>query len=257
MGGSAAEPRTGAIYLVAHENPGLLRLLKPGEGRRGGPPQMPPGQGVYQQHCQACHGANREGVAESGPALVQLVADPVNNIVAGAPRFTGEAARTVIATGKGRMPALPHLTATEVDNVVNFVTTPASGRGRGAGPGGGRGAAPVGSGAPPELIAGSGSAGVRPEAATGGRGRGAALPYPEGCRLHTLHHQRVQPVSATHQAAVHGDREVRPQPTGHQVADSVRRRSRTGRAWHHRHQRARHSEQHHCHRIGSRVRRRP
>ena len=180
MGGSAAEPRTGAIYLVAHENPGILRLLKPGEGRGGGAPQMPPGQGVYQQHCQACHGANREGVAESGPALVQPVADPVNNIVAGAPRFTGEAARTVIATGKGRMPALPHLTATEVDNVVNFVTTPASGRGRGAGPGGGRGAAPVGSGAPPELIAGSGSAWVRPEAANGGRGRGAARPYPEG-----------------------------------------------------------------------------
>jgi quinoprotein glucose dehydrogenase len=180
MGGSAAEPRSGAIYLVAHENPGILRLVKPGEGRGGGAPQMPPGQGVYQQHCQACHGANREGVAESGPALVQAVADPVNNIVAGAPRFTGEAVRTVIATGKGRMPALPHLTATEVDSVVNFVTTPASGRGRGAGPGGGRGAGPVGSGAPPELIAGSGSAWVRPEAANGGRGGGAAMPYPEG-----------------------------------------------------------------------------
>jgi quinoprotein glucose dehydrogenase len=184
MGGSAAEPRTGAIYLVAHENPGILRLLKPGEGRGGGPPQMPPGQGVYQQHCQACHGANREGVAESGPPLVQRTADPVNNIVAGAPRFTVEAVRTVIATGKGRMPALPHLTATEVDNVVNFVTTPAGGRGRGAGPGGGRGAAPAGSGAPPELIAGSGSAWVRPEAA-GGRGRGAAMPYPEGVPNYT------------------------------------------------------------------------
>jgi len=182
MGGSAAEPRTGAIYLVAHENPGILKLLKPGEGRAGGPPQMPPGQGVYQQHCQACHGANREGVAESGPALIQAAADPVNNIVAGAPRFTGEAVRTVIATGKGRMPALPHLTATEVDNVVTFVTTPAGGRGRGAGPGafGGRGAGPVGSGAPPELIAGSGSVFVRPEAPGGGRGRGAVMPYPEG-----------------------------------------------------------------------------
>jgi quinoprotein glucose dehydrogenase len=182
MGGSAAEPRSGAIYLVAHENPGILRLLKPGEGRGGGAPQMPPGQGVYQQHCQACHGANREGVAESGPPLVQVAADPVNNIVAGAPRFTGEAVRTVIATGKGRMPALPHLTATDVDNVVNFVTTAAGGRGRGgAGPGfGGRGAGPAGSGAPRELIAGSGSASMRPEAAGGGRGRGAAMPYPEG-----------------------------------------------------------------------------
>jgi quinoprotein glucose dehydrogenase len=179
MGGTAAEPRTGAIYLVAHENPGILRLLKPGEGRAGGPPQMPPGQGVYQQNCQACHGANREGVPESGPALVQVTADPVNNIVAGAPRFTGEAIRTVLATGKGRMPAMPHLTATEVDNIVSFLTTPAGGRGRLGGPGGGRGAGPVGSGAPPELIAGSGSASVRPEAPGGGRGRGE-MPYPEG-----------------------------------------------------------------------------
>jgi quinoprotein glucose dehydrogenase len=181
MGGTAAEPSTGAIYLVAHENPGILRLLKPGEGRRGGPPQMPPGQGVYQQSCQACHGANREGVAESGPALVQLTADPVNNIVAGAPRFTGEAIRTVIATGKGRMPALPHLTATDIDSIVSFLTTPVGGRGRLGGPGGGgRGAAPAGSGAPPELIAGSGSASVRPEAPGGGRGRSEAMAYPAG-----------------------------------------------------------------------------
>ena len=90
---------------------------------------MPPGQGVYQQNCQACHGANREG-AESGAALVQLTADPVNNIVAGAPRFDGDAIRAVIATGKGRMPAFPHLSAAEVDNIVSFLTTPAGGRGR-------------------------------------------------------------------------------------------------------------------------------
>jgi len=180
MGGSAADPRGGAIYLVAHENPGILRLLKPGEGRGNGPPQMPPGQGVYQQNCQACHGANREGVPESGPALIQAAADPVNNIVAGAPRFTADAIRTVIATGKGRMPAMPHLTATDIDNVVGFLTTAAGGRGRLGGPGGGRGAAPVGSGAPPELIAGSGSVWVRPDAGGAGRGRGEAMAYPAG-----------------------------------------------------------------------------
>jgi quinoprotein glucose dehydrogenase len=181
MGGSAAEPRTGAVYLVAHENPGILRLLRPGEGRGGGAPQMPPGQGIYQLHCQSCHGPNREGVAESGAALVHLTADPVNNIVAGAPRYPEAAVRAIIATGKGRMPAFPHLTATEVDTLVTFLNTPAGGRGRGAGAGGGgrgRGAGPAGSGAPPELIAGSGSVFTRPDAG-GGRGRGAA-PYPEG-----------------------------------------------------------------------------
>ena len=78
------------------------------------------------------------------------------------------------------MPAFPHLSATDLDNLVTFLATPVGGRGRGAGAfagRGGRGALP--SGAPPELIAGSGSVWTRPEA-PGGRGRGAAIPYPDG-----------------------------------------------------------------------------
>jgi quinoprotein glucose dehydrogenase len=182
FGGTTVNPRTGEFYVVAHENPGILRLLRPGEGRGGGAPQMPPGQQVYQQQCQTCHGPNREGVAESGPALVHVAPDPVNNIVAGAPRYTVEATRTVLATGKGRMPAFPHLTATDTDNLVAFLMTGAGGRGAGGGGGGGRGrgAGPIASGAPPEVIVNeSGSAWTRPDAAGGGRGRGAA-PYPEG-----------------------------------------------------------------------------
>ena len=173
FGGTAARPGTGEIYVVAHENPGILRLLRPGEGRSGGPP-VPPGQIVYQQHCQSCHGPERQGT-ETGVPLVHAAADPVNNIVAGAPRFDAAAIRTVLATGKGRMTSFPHLTTADVDNLVALLT--ATG-GRGGFGGRGRGAGPVASGAPPELIVGSGSAWTRPET-PGGRGRGAA-PYPEG-----------------------------------------------------------------------------
>ncbi len=56
FGGTAAEPRTGAVYVITQDNPGLLRLLRPGESRGGGPPPMP-GQAVYVQHCQVCHAA--------------------------------------------------------------------------------------------------------------------------------------------------------------------------------------------------------
>jgi len=68
------------------------------------------------------------------------------------------------------MPAQPHLTSADVDNLVTFLTAaPAGGRGA-------RGAAAV-SGAPPELIVGSGSVATVP---TGGaRGRGSSS-YPEG-----------------------------------------------------------------------------
>jgi quinoprotein glucose dehydrogenase len=162
FGGTATEPGTGAVYVVTHDNPGILRLLRPGENAgRGGAPAVPPGQLVYQQHCQTCHGADRLGT-DNGVPLV----------AAAAPRFDAAAIRSVLANGKGRMPTFPHLSTADVDNVVTFLTTV------GAGGRGGRGAAPPGSGAPPELIVGSGSAATRPET-PGARGRGAP-PYPEG-----------------------------------------------------------------------------
>jgi quinoprotein glucose dehydrogenase len=181
FGGVASDPRSGAVYVVAHDNPGIVRLLRPGEGRGGGGGlPAPPGLLVYQRNCQACHGANREGVPDVGQPLVHMTADPSNNIAAGAPRFDAVAIRAVVGSGRGRMPAFPHLAAADLDTLVTFLATPAGGRGGiGAVAGRGRGIGPIGSGAPPELIAGSGSAWTRPEPARG-RGRGASIPYPEG-----------------------------------------------------------------------------
>ena len=207
FGGAASEPRTGAVYVVAHENPGIVRLLRPGEGRGGGgAPPVPPGQLLYQQNCQACHGTNREGVPDVGQPLVHASADAARGILAGAPRFDAAAIRAVVTSGKGRMPAFPHLTTTDLDNLVAFVTSPLGGRGRGAGGigGRGRGVGAIGSGAPLELIAGSGSAWTRPES-SGGRGRGALIPYPEGTpsftrytinEYHTVGH-RIKPPFTT------------------------------------------------------------
>jgi quinoprotein glucose dehydrogenase len=121
-----------------------------------------------------CHAPDRLGT-DSGVPLIYREANPVNNIAAGAPRFDAAAIRAVIGAGKGRMPAFPHLTASDVDALATFLTTAPAARGQGPG---GRGG-PQGSGAPPELIVGSGSVLTRP-AAAGGRGRGALPPYPEG-----------------------------------------------------------------------------
>jgi quinoprotein glucose dehydrogenase len=168
FGGLASEPGTGAVYVVTRDNPGILHLLRPGENApRGGPP-VPPGQAVYQQNCQTCHGADRLGTDNGAPAL----------IAAGLPRFDGAAIRSVVSAGKGRMPAMPHLTSDDVDNLVTYLTTaPAAGRGQ-AGGGRGRGGAPAGSSAPAELVVGAGSVYTRP-ATPGARGRGA-LHYPDG-----------------------------------------------------------------------------
>ncbi|HWL62192.1 MAG TPA: PQQ-binding-like beta-propeller repeat protein [Steroidobacteraceae bacterium] len=175
FGGMASEPTTGAVYVIAHDNPGILKLLDPdAQPRRGGGgPPVQPGQVLFQANCQVCHGADRRGT-DTGVPLVHLAADPANNIVAGAPRFDATQIRAILATGKGRMPSYPHLAATDVDLLVRYLTAPPGGPGGGFGPGrggGGGGASP----APRELVAGSGSVAQRPQAA-----RGPATTYPEG-----------------------------------------------------------------------------
>jgi quinoprotein glucose dehydrogenase len=174
FGGMASEPATGTVYVINHDNPGILRLLRPGE-RMGRGGQLP-GLAVYQQNCQSCHGPDRLG-SESVPGLVYATADPAKDIPAGAPRFDAAAIRTAIAAGKGRMPAFPHLTSADVDALVALLTMAPGGRGLAGGRG--RGGVPLGSGAPPELVAGAGSASTRPEPPAA-RGRGVLPPYPEG-----------------------------------------------------------------------------
>jgi quinoprotein glucose dehydrogenase len=73
---------------------------------------------------------------------------------------------------------MPHITGADLENLITFLTAPPTGRGRG-GARFGRGGGPVGSGAPPELIVGSGSVWTRPDAG-GARGRGGPASYPEG-----------------------------------------------------------------------------
>ncbi len=178
FGGAASEPGTGAVYVVAHDNPGIVRLLRPGENRgRGGGPPMLRGRTLYQQHCQVCHGEDRLGT-DNGVPLVYASADPAKNVAVGAARYDAATIRAVLGAGKGRMPAYPHLTPADVDALVAFLTAAPGGRGP-FGRGGGRGAGPAASGAPRELIVGSGSVSARPEP-SGGRGRGAAPPYPDG-----------------------------------------------------------------------------
>ena len=178
FGGTAAEPATGAVYIIAHDNPGIMRLVHPGENTgRGGAPGVQPGQAIFQSNCQVCHGADRLGT-DAGVPLVYAADAPANNIVAGASRVDAATIRSVVSTGQGRMPAFPHITGVDLENLITYLTAPPGGRGRAGGFGrGGRG--PVASGAPPELIAGSGSAWNRPGDAGGRGGRGALPPYPE------------------------------------------------------------------------------
>ena len=116
-GSTAADPATGTMYVVSLDNPSVLRLLKPGEGR-GGPGGGQAGLGVYLRECQSCHGPTRAG-SENGPSLLSVP-----------DRLDIEAIRSILSTGKGRMPAFSHLTSTDVDALAALLLTPtAVGRG--------------------------------------------------------------------------------------------------------------------------------
>jgi quinoprotein glucose dehydrogenase len=168
FGTTAAEPNTGIVYVVAQNNPALLKLLPPGAGRGGGPPALP-GQPLYMRECASCHGVDRSGT-DTAPTLLTLTG-----------RLDAVAIKDLLATGRNRMPAFPHITDTEVDQIVAFLLAPARGGGAG-GAGRGRGGFPAPP-PPPGLVVGSGGPVTRTDA--GGRGRGAAPQYPEGVEPNT------------------------------------------------------------------------
>ena len=126
-GGTAAEPNTGAVYVITQDNPGMLRLLRPGETAAADGAFTSPGQRLYRQHCQQCHGADRLGTGEGVP-LAYADADPANNIVAGASRFSAVAIRDHPRDRQGphaRIPASQRRRCGHSDQVSD----------RGAGPG--------------------------------------------------------------------------------------------------------------------------
>jgi quinoprotein glucose dehydrogenase len=154
FGYTASEPTTGNVYVIAQDNPGVLKLLPP---KPGGPGSFP-GQAVYVRECQACHAPDRSGT-ENGPTLTTLTG-----------RVSPADIRATIANGKGRMPAFSHINDVDMDALIAFLTAPVPGGGRG------RGAGPAMS-YPPGPVVASGGARQRPA----GRGRGfGPRPYPEG-----------------------------------------------------------------------------
>ena len=177
FGSTSSNPTDGTVYVISYDIPAIMRLLSPEEaaarGNRGGGAGGAggPGLSVFQQSCQACHGADRSGTP-NGASLVGV-----------ASRLSVEEMRSTVLNGKGRMPPLPHLTPADIDAVVAYLTA-ADAPGRGGG-GRGRGAAAAAVTFPPGPVVQSGPAVVR----QGGGGRGArgAGPqaYPDGIEAPT------------------------------------------------------------------------
>ena len=217
FGTAASEPGTGMVYVIGQNNPGILRLMRTGEPRNRFGGAATPGEVVYQRDCQSCHGPNRAGT-DSAPSLVGVTE-----------RLNDAALRATVNNGKGRMPAFPHLTDTEMATLADLSAHAVA---RAAGTGG---------------VPGAGVS-----AGTGGRHRRGAYPAhhrtgrdPRAARGDTVsrglsrhaavHHQRVRHHRQADEAALHDDHQVRPQHPGDRVAGGLRRRPGAGREGHDRH----------------------
>ena len=225
--GAAAEPRTGAVYLVAHDNPGIVRLLRPGEGRA----------------------LRRPGAAGAGRLPAELPGLPRRQPPGHRYRRAARARRRRSGQQhrRRRAPFRRRRHSRRADHRQEpHAAVPASEprrrrQSRQSADGGGRRVARRVSRPwhPPRCVRRTAGVDRRlrfrvapPGRAWRSRSRRRAVSRRDA-RLHALHDQRVPHRRQRHPAAVHHDREVRPERAGHQVADSLRRRSRARRPRHH------------------------
>ncbi len=78
------------------------------------------GHEIYESKCQMCHGPNGEGNANLAKML-QATIPPLGSKAVQAE--TDVQLRLVIEKGKGKMPAVAGLSATQVGDVIAFVRT--------------------------------------------------------------------------------------------------------------------------------------
>lgn len=141
FGGTAANPEKGIVYVLTKEAGSIYRL----KIREPRPPQLSGDrlvqtEGIYKQSCQACHGADRNGLPELGSSLIGL-----------ASRVNASDFKQIINNGKGRMPPMPHIDDATIADLYTFLTQR---RGGGNFPGGGRNRSEVK--APPGPVVDSG-----------------------------------------------------------------------------------------------------
>jgi quinoprotein glucose dehydrogenase len=132
---TGADSASGTVYVESKDMPSIMKLVPAGKsiaenaggliparprrnaaGRAGAfgvPTAAQRGRAVYEQTCQVCHGPELKG--DRGPQI-----DTAVN------RLGAEATRSVIALGRGTMPAFASLSAESMDELMAFLTRPES-----------------------------------------------------------------------------------------------------------------------------------
>lgn len=107
-GGAAFDPASGLLYVNASEMAWIARMVPVGDlAASAGPPSA---AALYGAHCAACHGTDREGTGDRGPALVGIGA-----------RRSAEEIRRVVRQGAGFMPPFGHLPEEQREAIVTYL----------------------------------------------------------------------------------------------------------------------------------------
>ena len=109
--GGAAVDEAGVMYIPAKQIPVTMALVPTPAGSLAASAVERTGSQLYQTHCAACHGQNREGSHDgSYPALLSISQKRNETSVA-----------QVLAKGQGMMPAFTHLKEAERKAIVDFL----------------------------------------------------------------------------------------------------------------------------------------
>lgn len=113
-GNTAANPDAGIVYVYSIDWPSFYPRLerREAEAERNAPLPTHPvfrGRVLFEQTCQACHGANQSGTAVA-PSLSGMER-----------RLSFDHFQQIVRSGQGEMPAFPHLTDEDVQALYRFL----------------------------------------------------------------------------------------------------------------------------------------
>jgi quinoprotein glucose dehydrogenase len=119
FGGTAANPGKGLVYVLTKEAASIYRLkIREPRPRPISGDRLAQAEALYTQNCQACHGADRNGLPQLGSSLLGLGF-----------RVNASGFKQIINNGKGRMPPMPHLDEGTIADLYAFLTQRRGGSG--------------------------------------------------------------------------------------------------------------------------------
>ncbi|WP_138476618.1 outer membrane protein assembly factor BamB family protein [Dyadobacter bucti] len=112
-GSTAANPEKGIVYVRSIDWPSVYGKVEkrdpPKDDESGENAVAANGQSIYATNCQACHGADRKGAV--GPQLLDI-----------ASKLNFEKFQQLVFSGKGEMPAFPHLDEGTMRRLYRFMS---------------------------------------------------------------------------------------------------------------------------------------